>query len=207
MNGRLNGRTDHRTRNAKPWGLAHLLPDALRGIQNFMVPIAILLASLGLTWVPCAGAQSGDVLTRSVKIETDQGTLTLLPVERPNLTLSDVVRQALQAARERLVVIVKEGKASPSALAAAYGELGGWYHAHRMNVQGEACYRNAERLSPGEFLWSYYLGYLFQQTDQLQKAVTSFKRALNPISIVLPRPREGPPISGGGRSFSRSAEA
>jgi tetratricopeptide (TPR) repeat protein len=179
MNGRLNGRTDHRTRSAKPWGLVRLLSDVLRGIQDFMVPIAILLASLGLTWVPYAGAQSGDILTRSVKIETDQGTLTLMPVERPNLTLSEpVVRQALQAARERLVVMVKEGKASPSELAAAYGELGIWYHAHRMNVQGEACYRNAERLSPGDFRWPYYLGYLYQQTDQLQKAVTSFKRAL-----------------------------
>ena len=179
MSRRLSGRSGDSTWNATPWSLRLLWHDVLRGIQNFNVSIAILLASLWLMCVPYADAESEDILTRPVKIETDQGVLTLMPVEMPNLTLGEaVVRETLQAARAKLVVVVTEGKTNASELAAAYGDLGAWYHAHRMNVQGEACYRNAERLSPHEFLWPYYLGYLFQQTDQLRQAVTSFKRAL-----------------------------
>ena len=179
MSRRLRGRSANSTWNTKPGSFTRRLQGVLRKIQNFGVSIAILLASLWLTSMSYAGAQGEDILTRPVKVDTDQGTVTLVPVEMPNLTLGEaVVRETLQKAREKLVVVVTEGKTSASELAAAYGDLGAWYHAHRMNVQGEACYRNAERLSPHEFLWPYYLGYLFQQTDQLQKAVASFKRAL-----------------------------
>ncbi len=179
MNRNLNSLSDCNTFSSKTWSLARCSHGVLKGFHDFRPAIVFLLVLLALAQASYAGAQDEDILTRAVMVETERETLTLTPVEMPNLTLSEpIVRETLMAARESLVTVVAKGKANSSELAAAYGELGAWYHAHRMNVQGEACYRNAELLSPKEFLWPYYLGYLFQQTDQLQKAVTSFKRAL-----------------------------
>jgi tetratricopeptide (TPR) repeat protein len=144
------------------------------------VPIITLL--FGLPWLymdSLALAQDGDALSQKVSLETPDGIVQLMPVGLARLpALEPTVQEALLAQRRRLASLVRSGEASISDLAQGYGEMGALYQAHNMYMTAEPCYLNAERLAPNEFRWAYYLGYLYTQMDQLQKAAVSLERAL-----------------------------
>jgi len=59
-----------------------------------------------------------------------------------------------------------------------YGDMGRLYHAHYLVETAAACYRNAHRLAPQDFRWSYLLGVANQQTNQLEEAAEAFRQAL-----------------------------
>jgi tetratricopeptide (TPR) repeat protein len=111
-------------------------------------------------------------------------TVELRPVPLPDLSRTDrPVREALQTLRSELAGLVEsplppEDKQAPIELAAAFGELGQIYLAHRLYLAAEACLLNAQMLTPEEFRWPYYLGYLYQQDTHLERSANAFQQAL-----------------------------
>jgi len=63
-------------------------------------------------------------------------------------------------------------------LGEAFGELGMLSHAGKLIDSAAACYRNAERLTPKDPRWPYYLGHLDRQDGRWEDGAQSFERAL-----------------------------
>ena len=68
--------------------------------------------------------------------------------------------------------------ATPDARAAAYGAMGMLLMAATHFEPAEACFLNAQTLSPGDRKWPYYLGHLYKAKGPLEKSAASFERAL-----------------------------
>ncbi len=155
-----------------------LLPSTIKTLFDRKIT-ASLLGVFWLAGVTAASANFEDALTRELTVTTASGKTTLLPVDIPDVSAPEpIITEVLQAARQRLALEVTSGQATPSELAKGYGNMGALYHAHHIYVSAEPCYRNAQILDPKAFEWPYYLGYLYEQTDELHQAVTSFERAL-----------------------------
>jgi tetratricopeptide (TPR) repeat protein len=97
----------------------------------------------------------------------------------PDLSrLEPVVRRRLSEAHAGLMVRLQGSAVPDAALGEAFGELGRLYHAHFVTEPALTCYLAAQRLQPAAFRWPYLLGFLYQQTSQLEPALGSFRRAL-----------------------------
>jgi len=108
-----------------------------------------------------------------------EGPAELVEVPTPNLNaFEDAVRQQLEDDAQALGVSLEDGETSASNLAAAFGELGRRYHVYELYEAAEASYRNAHRLAPEEFRWTYYLAVLLQTTGQFEEAAQLFEAAL-----------------------------
>jgi tetratricopeptide (TPR) repeat protein len=102
----------------------------------------------------------------------------LRPVPVPDLIqVESDVRLALQKAREHLDLLIV-GDADPLELSESYGNTGLLYHAHLILEPAAACYRNAALLSPKDYRWPYYLGYLQHQAGRLEQAAEAYRIAL-----------------------------
>ncbi len=86
------------------------------------------------------------------------------------------VREQLAAASAAVDAAAATGDDAP--LAEAYGELGRRLHAYELHEAAAAAYRNALRLAPGDFRWSYHLGILYQATGELGEAARLLQAAL-----------------------------
>ena len=118
-----------------------------------------------------------------VSRQTAAGPLTLVPIPNPDLSRAEeVVRRHLGEARANLAATLAQAQVPPGVpdpdLAAAYGQTGGYYLAHKLWVAAEACYTNAERLDPKDPRWPYYLGYRYEQDAQPELAAAAYDRAL-----------------------------
>ncbi|MBC7854082.1 MAG: hypothetical protein IAF94_11655, partial [Pirellulaceae bacterium] len=60
--------------------------------------------------------------------------------------------------------------------AAAWGDLGAVYFAHNFEPQAQGCFRNAERLAPGDYRWPYLLGVSLIHTD-CDQMIAAYRRA------------------------------
>lgn len=87
------------------------------------------------------------------------------------------------AATEPLEPRVRELMESAAAIvaidsrsAAAWGDLGAVYFAHNFEPQAQGCFRNAERLAPGDYRWPYLLGVSLIHTDGDQM-LAAYRRA------------------------------
>ena len=110
-------------------------------------------------------------------ISVGLGAQTLLDVTLPDLSgLHPSVQKQLSRAHATLVEQLRAA-VTPDARAEAFGELGKQFMATRFNDEAERCFRNAERLAPGDFRWSYYLGHVLRNTGDLSEAAASFERA------------------------------
>lgn len=105
------------------------------------------------------------------------------PLTRDALTPAFI--DALDRAREPLYNWLKPSGAAGATpargrtgIAADFGSLGQLLHAHLLFPAAAACYRSALRLTPDDYRAHYYLGYLWQQQSQLDKAAAAFARAL-----------------------------
>ena len=92
-----------------------------------------------------------------------------------------VARQMEAMAGELSQAAAKAG-VSDAELAEAYGALGQLYNAYEVSEAALACYRNANRLAPGDFRWLHLLGYASAQAGNIEKAAVYFRaaRAINP---------------------------
>jgi tetratricopeptide (TPR) repeat protein len=101
----------------------------------------------------------------------------LVPLPLPNLsTMEDATRQRLELLQDRVAAL--RLSASDDDLAEAYGTLGMYYIAHHLNDAAEIAFRNAALLSPDDFRWAYYLGFVSQMVGNLEQEREAFGRAL-----------------------------
>jgi tetratricopeptide (TPR) repeat protein len=100
--------------------------------------------------------------------------------------LEQAVASQLSSARELTLSVVADESKTPEELAATIGELGRHYHAYDLRGPAEGCYRIAARLTPEDFRWPYYLGYLLQTDGRLEEAKGAYLRALGIHRAVPP---------------------
>ena len=101
----------------------------------------------------------------------------LVPLPLPNLsTMEDATRQRLELLQDRVVEL--QTSAPDGDLAEAYGTLGTYYIAHHLNDAAEVAFRNAALLSPDDFRWAYYLGFVYQMVGDLERERGAYSRAL-----------------------------
>ena len=81
---------------------------------------------------------------------------------------------------QRILEATEAVNADPTS-AEAWGRLGEIYDIHRLGVQALACYEQASKIDPDQWLWPYFSGIVTRDNDQAA-AVAYFERAieLNP---------------------------
>jgi len=100
------------------------------------------------------------------------------PVSLPDISSADEAVQ--QTIRERYGSLqdALERRAEPSALAAAYGELGKLLIAAEYYDVAETCLVEAGRLASGDMRWPYLLGHVFRYRNDPAGAASAFEQAL-----------------------------
>ena len=120
------------------------------------------------------------VFSLLILLSSDAGAVErteLAPLPLPDLsTMEDATRQRLELLQDRVTELSLSG--SDGSLAEAYGTLGMYYIAHHLNDSAEVAFRNAALLSPGDFRWAYYLGFVYQMVGDLERERGAYERAL-----------------------------
>lgn len=96
------------------------------------------------------------------------------------------IRQQYTARRAALDRVLADEGASTTERAEAFGELGNWFHAHRIHEPAKAAYRNAEILAEEDFRWPYYLGHIHLRQGDGPAAAEKLNRALAMQSDYVP---------------------
>ena len=103
----------------------------------------------------------------------------LHPVALPDLARLDAsVQTQVRQRYDRLKSVMGDRSAPVEALAAAYGEFGMVLQAAEYFDAAEPPYLNAQKLSPDEVRWPYYLANLYKSRGETDKAEAAFKRVL-----------------------------
>lgn len=103
----------------------------------------------------------------------------LAPVRYPDLApLEKAVAEQIGGLENDLRALLAEPKPDLGLLAAVYSELGQVYHVYDLAAPAEDCYRNAEKLLPGDFRWPHLLAALLQKEGRLDEAAAAWDRAL-----------------------------
>lgn len=104
---------------------------------------------------------------------------SLAPVVLPDLSRADAaVQQQVRELHASLTRQIDNRSASPIDLADAYGKLGMVLQAAEYYDAAEPCLLDAEALAPSEIRWPYYLGHLYTDRGQTEKAEDAFRRVL-----------------------------
>ena len=114
----------------------------------------------------------------------------LEPIPFPNLSAMDaIVREQLERARAVLEQAIRRPAASPDQKALAYGRMGQMLQTYDLLDASESCYRNALRLTPRDYRWSYYLALGYRARGDLDRAGAQYKDVLtlrpNDLAAVL----------------------
>jgi tetratricopeptide (TPR) repeat protein len=119
---------------------------------------------------------------------------TLLTVSLPDLSRADpAVQSQVRDLYTSLMHKIATPATPPDDLGAAYGRMGMVLQAAEYYDAAEPCYLNAQALVPGELRWPYYLGHLYTNKGDTEKAEASFHRALEiqpedlPVMVWLGR--------------------
>jgi len=113
--------------------------------------------------------------------------VALREVPAPDLhAVEDSVRDQISERRSRLAALLAAPTTARGALADAMGGLGMLYHNYEMSDAAEACYSNAQALSPREFRWPYFLGRLESGRGRYEPAIAHYERALAARPGYLP---------------------
>ena len=103
----------------------------------------------------------------------------LEPIPFPNLTAMDAnVREQLERARADLEQVTGRPGAAPEQKALAYGRTGQMLQTYDLLEAAESCYRNALRLAPRDYRWSYYLALGYRAKGDLERAGTQYAHVL-----------------------------
>jgi tetratricopeptide (TPR) repeat protein len=97
------------------------------------------------------------------------------------------IKEQIEAAQSDLSSSLEKSETAAGHLAQRYGNLGKLYHAYDFPDAAVACYTNAHRLAPQEFIWPYYAGRIYQDKGDKAFAVQDLKlaRQLRPNEIVV----------------------
>src|SRR5437879_259519 len=88
---------------------------------------------------------------------------TLAPIPHPDLSKVDpAIKEQIEAAQSDLSSSLEKSETAAGHLAQRYGNLGKLYHAYDFPDAAVACYTNAHRLAPQEFIWPYYAARIYQ---------------------------------------------
>ncbi len=102
----------------------------------------------------------------------------LTPVVVPDFGDLDVtVAEQLQEARLEMEAAIAEPDADVARLTAAYGTLGQLYHAYELFEVAQACYFNANFLTPQDFRWLHLLADVSRQRGDLEEAARLYEGA------------------------------
>jgi superkiller protein 3 len=141
--------------------------------QRLALWIAGLCFSLGLISCQPSEAPTPDALPPSNFVAPD----TLLPIALPDLeAFPPIVRAQLEDQYARLQALQADTASVERGEAA--GLLGGLLLTYNLYDAAEPALSNAIYLRPSDFRWTYYLGWLYQQTEQYEHAVRHYSRAL-----------------------------
>ncbi len=106
--------------------------------------------------------------------------LALTPLPTPELKgLEPETITTIETARTRVRQLEAQ-QAPDSQRAAAWGELGMFYHAHRQLDAALPCYANASELDPESVRWPYYQGLIHAVRGDTARAIAAFRQALEP---------------------------
>jgi tetratricopeptide (TPR) repeat protein len=111
----------------------------------------------------------------------------LLPLTVPDVSqLEAGVRQQLVELQNNLRALLKQSSPDARNLSEAYGLLGQVYLLYTFNAAAHICFLNAQRLANQDFRWAYFSGYLFQQQNNLEKAIEQYEivRLLKPDYVA-----------------------
>jgi tetratricopeptide (TPR) repeat protein len=82
----------------------------------------------------------------------------------------------LDAEIQELIASAVANVAADNRSATAWGDLGAVYYAHSLEVQSQACFRNAERLDPTDYRWPYLLAVSLSYADH-EQTLAAYRRA------------------------------
>ena len=129
-----------------------------------------------MTTSRCVTATALAVLLAWVNVgAVERSELTPLPSSDLD-TMGEAARGRLEQLQDRVAGLETSG--SDAELAEAYGTLGMYYIAHHLNDAAEVAFGNAALLSPDDFRWAYYLGFVYQMVGKLDLERAAFERAL-----------------------------
>ena len=114
-------------------------------------------------------------------------TFTTAFSQTPDLSnLESEVRDQITALQTALANTLKDPKISSTKLSEAYGKLGQTYHAYSLTAPARDCYLNANRLTPKDFRWIYYLARLDHQAGRFDDAIGRYQlaRTLRPTYVA-----------------------
>src|SRR5437867_540 len=130
---------------------------------------AIFLAAVSIAATGC----------RSPARSSQPDRAALRPVSLPDLgAAAEPVRVQLRDRFASLTRTIHDGHAPAVDLAAAYGEMGKLLMAAEYREEAEACFLNAESLTPNQFKWPYYLGHLYRARGDAAQSTAAFERAV-----------------------------
>jgi tetratricopeptide (TPR) repeat protein len=102
----------------------------------------------------------------------------LLPPPQVDLgQASDEVRGQIAAQERRVATLLAARDPDPERLADAYADLGFLHVTYTLYEAAEVSFRNAQKLQPEEYRWTYVLGYLFQIQGRFAEASEALERA------------------------------
>lgn len=100
--------------------------------------------------------------------------------------LETSVARQLEEMRDFVIDQITATESGPAQLAEPIGELGRLYLAYEMTQAAEQALLLADRSNPGDFRWTYHLGYLYQLEGKLDLAGRHYERALAIHPGVVP---------------------
>jgi len=133
--------------------------------------LAACLVVLTLASTAHAGAQT----SAANEIAPPRNGLRAIPLPR----LDDLEPAVADQIREQVAMLRSLVQSSTSSkLTSGYGEIGRVFHAYEFFDSAEAAYLNAARLAPSDARWLHLLGYLYQQTGQLEASAERYEQAI-----------------------------
>ncbi len=151
--------------------------DSVTAPAPFIWALRALLAALAVL-LAAPALSAADPLSQPQPVEYAGQAIRLEPIPVPDLSeVEPEVRETLEKQRADTAEAL-EKRVSRRLLAKAFGKLGEAYHAHHVYIPAEPAYVNASRLDPDSPRWPYFLGYLGEQTTQLEKSVQAYRRVL-----------------------------
>ena len=100
------------------------------------------------------------------------------PLPQPDLSsFEPAVQEQLQAQQAKLDRALEE-KVPAKDLAEAFGELGRHYDVYELSEAATVSYRNAQRLDPSAYRWTYHLAVAEQASGRLDEAAVLLRRAI-----------------------------
>jgi len=155
-----------------------VIPLTSRAENSASINSALRTLAVCLLSIACIAAQAHAQSQSS----SEGGTVIppprpgLLPVHGPDLkALEADVREQLRSLQNSLVTVVDNRGISDGKLGEAYGSLGQAYHAYSLFPQAEECYRNAHRLIPEDFRWSYLLANILHADGRAEEAESFYE--------------------------------